>query len=119
MALQLITEIEKSQMKDNVPSLNVGDTVRVAKLIVEGKKQRTQYYEGLIVKIANKYSRESITVRKICDGIGIEKSFLLHSPLVTEINVIKCGKVRRARLNYLRNRIGVKATRVKTKKSKV
>jgi large subunit ribosomal protein L19 len=117
MTVQLITEIEKSQMKDNVPSLNVGDTVRVAKLIVEGKKQRTQYYEGLIVKMANKYSRESITVRKICDGIGIEKTFLIHSPLVTDIKVMKRGLVRRARLNYLRNRIGVKATRVKTKKT--
>jgi large subunit ribosomal protein L19 len=117
MSGTLITEIEKSQMKEEIPALKVGDTVRVANLINEGKKQRTQYYEGLIIKIQNKYSRQSITVRKICDGVGIEKSFLVHSPLVKDIAIIKQGIVRRARLHYLRNRIGVKATRVKTKRN--
>lgn len=114
MSAKLIQDIEKSQMKPNVQKVNVGDKVRVSKLIVEGKKKRIQNYEGLIIKNQHSLSRESITVRKMVDGIGVEKSFLLHSPLVTEIKVVKRGKVRRARLNYLRNRVGSKATRVKS-----
>lgn len=112
---QIIEEIEKAQMKETVPELNVGDTVNVSKIIVEGEKKRTQKFEGLIVKIQGRYSRTRFTVRKIIGKIGVEKTFLLHSELVPEIVVLKRGKVRRAKLNYLRERIGIKANRVKTR----
>ena len=116
MAHQLITEFEKTQMKESVAECNVGDTVRVAKVITEGKKTRTQRFEGIIIKMQGTLSRKSITVRKIVDGVGVEKTFLLHSPLVPEVEILKRGIVRRAKLHYLRDRVGDKATRVKTKK---
>lgn len=112
---QIIEEIEKAQMKESVPELSVGDTVNVSKIIVEGEKKRTQKFEGLIVKIQGRYSRTRFTVRKIIGKIGVEKTFLLHSELVPEVTVLKHGKVRRAKLNYLRERIGIKANRVKTR----
>ena len=115
MAHQLITEFEKTQMKESVAECNVGDTVRVAKVITEGKKTRTQRFEGIIIKMQGTLSRKSITVRKIVDGVGVEKTFLLHSPLVPEVEILKRGIVRRAKLHYLRDRVGDKATRVKTK----
>jgi large subunit ribosomal protein L19 len=111
----IIEAIEKKQMKENVPDLFVGDTVSVSKVIIEGKKQRIQKYEGVIVGIQGIRSRLSFTVRKIVDGIGVEKTYLLHSELVPEVKVIKRAKVRRARLNYLRSRIGTKATRLKSR----
>lgn len=110
----IITEFEKSQMKDSLPELNVGDTIEIHKLIVEGKKERIQRFEGILIKKTGKYSRESVTVRKIIDKIGVEKTYLLHSPTLKEIKVIKRGKVRRSRLYYLRDRVGAKATRVKS-----
>ena len=112
-----VTDFEKGQMKDDVPYLATGDTVNVSQMIVEGKKKRIQKFEGVILKIQGKYSRQSITVRKVVNQIGVEKSFLIHSPLVPEINVLKRGKVRKARLFYLRDRKGSKATRIKTKGS--
>ncbi|MFC1771128.1 50S ribosomal protein L19 [Candidatus Margulisiibacteriota bacterium] len=112
---EIIKEIEQAQMKEKITEINVGDTVSVSKIITEGKKQRTQKFEGIVVKMKGSSSRKSITVRKIIDQIGVEKSFLLHSKLVPEIKILKRGKVRRAKLNYLRQRIGAKATRVKTK----
>tara|TARA_A100001015_G_scaffold261277_1_gene306677 strand:+ start:5832 stop:6197 length:366 start_codon:yes stop_codon:yes gene_type:complete len=112
----LIEEIEKSQMKkDGVPSVSVGDTVCVSKVIVEGKKQRIQKYEGLVIGIQGRYSKKRINIRKFVDKIGVEKSFLIHSPLVKDIKVVSKGKVRRAKLNYLRERVGSRATKVKKK----
>jgi large subunit ribosomal protein L19 len=111
----ILETIEKEQMKDDVPIINVGDTVIVSKIITEGKKQRTQRFEGIVVKKQGQYSKQSIAVRKVIGQVGVEKTFLIHSALVPEIKILKRGKVRRARLHYLRNRIGVKATRVKTK----
>lgn len=115
MTSQLIQEIEKSQMKENVVIPQVGDTVVVSKIIVEGKKERTQKYEGVVVKVQGRYSRQSIFVRKIVDQVGVEKQFLIHSPHVPLIEILRKGKVNRARLTYLRNRVGVKANRVKTR----
>ncbi|MDA1353226.1 MAG: 50S ribosomal protein L19 [bacterium] len=109
-----IQEIEKDQMKKNVPSVSEGDTVVVSKIITEGKKSRIQKYEGVVLKKQNTRSRTQITVRKVVDKIGVEKTFLLHSPLVEKIEVIKRGKTRRARLYYLRKRTGKKATRIKS-----
>jgi large subunit ribosomal protein L19 len=112
----IIDEIEKKQMKKTpVTFTNVGDKVCVHKVIVEGKKKRIQKFEGLVVKKQGKFIRESVTVRRIIGGVGVEKSFLIHSPLVPEIVIIKRGKVRRAKLNYLRDRVGAKATRVKSR----
>mgnify|MGYP000206043316 CR=1 FL=1 len=110
---QYIHKLETEQMKSDLPTLNVGDTVEVSKEILEGKKKRIQKYEGLIIKKHGIRSRQSVTVRKISNGVGVEKTFLIHSPLVVDIKVKSRGKVRRSKLFYLRDRIGKKATRVK------
>lgn len=115
MSSTIIRDIEKAQMKAEVPTFEVGDTVRVAAAILEGKKKRVQRFEGTVIKRSGHLSRQSFTVRRIIDKIGVERTFLLHSPLVEEIEVIKRGAVRRARLYYLRDRVGAKANRVKSK----
>lgn len=115
MTAEIIKEIEKSQMKESVPELRVGDTVVVDKMIVEGKKKRIQKFEGVITQITGIRSRIRFTVRKVLGRFGVEKTFLLHSTQVADVKVIKKGKARRARLNYLRNRVGIKATRLKTR----
>jgi len=115
----IIDELEKEQMKDDLPRINVGDKVKIGYLIKEGKKERTQYYEGLVIESKNAYIRKSITVRKIVDGIGVEKTFPVHSPLVASIEILRAGKVRRAKLFYLRDRIGKKATLVKEATKKI
>lgn len=117
MSSILIDEIEKAQMKESVPSFGVGDTIRVFSAVVEGKKRRIQRFEGTVIKKSGYLSRESFTVRRIIDKVGVERTFLIHSPLVENIEVIKQGIVRRARLYYLRDRVGAKANRVKTKSS--
>ena len=110
-----ITQLEKKQMKPEYTNVEVGDIVVVHKMIVEGKKQRVQRFKGTVIKIKGSLSRTSFTVRKVIDGIGVEKTFLLHSPLVPKIEVEKRSKVRRAKLYYLRDRIGSKANRLKVK----
>jgi len=112
--MQYIEEFEKSQIAQNeFPEVSVGDTVIVHKEISEGKKTRIQRFQGLIIKKTGQHSRVSITLRKIVDGIGVEKSFLTSSPLLKNIEVVSRGKGRRARLNYLRDRKGKAALRVK------
>tara|TARA_B100000586_G_scaffold207781_1_gene155131 strand:+ start:153 stop:599 length:447 start_codon:yes stop_codon:yes gene_type:complete len=115
----LIQEFEKKQMKKNSPSIKVGDIVCVSKIIQEGKKKRTQRFEGTVIKCQGSNSRRSFTVRKIIASVGVEKTFLLHSPLLSDVTVTQRSKVRRAKLYYLRDRIGAKANRLKkrTKKS--
>ena len=98
---------------ESFSSVNVGDTVVVHKEISEGKKSRIQRFQGLIIKRTGQFSRSSVTIRKIVDGIGVEKTFLLSSPLIKNIEVVSRGKARRARLNYLRDRKGKAALRVK------
>lgn len=110
----LIKYIENQYMKENIPIFNIGDTVRVSILIKEGNKERTQVYEGTVIKRQNGGVRETFTVRRIAYGVGTEKTFLLHSPKVLGIEVVRRGKVRRAKLYYLRDRVG-KATKVKEK----
>jgi large subunit ribosomal protein L19 len=111
---QYIEEFEKSQVSENdYPAIGVGDTVVVHKQISEGKKTRIQRFQGLIIKKTGQHARESITLRKIVDGVGVEKSFLTSSPLVKNIEMVSRGKGRRARLNYLRDRKGKAALRVK------
>ncbi|EGJ34284.1 LSU ribosomal protein L19P, partial [Moorena producens 3L] len=111
-AQEIIRSIEAEQLKDNVPTIYVGDTVRVGVRIKEGNKERIQPYEGTVIAMRNGGINETITVRRIFQGVGVERVFLLHSPKIANIKVIRRGKVRRAKLYYLRDRVG-KATRIK------
>ena len=107
-----INDLEKNFIKNNLPSLKVGDSVNVGVKIVEGNKERVQFYEGTIIAKKNSFINTTITVRKILQGIGIERVFLIHSPKVDSITVLRSSKVRRAKLYYLRNLKG-KASRLK------
>ncbi|MCL1862718.1 MAG: 50S ribosomal protein L19 [Defluviitaleaceae bacterium] len=107
-----IKEIETAQLKAEVPEFNIGDTVRVHGKIVEGAKERIQVFEGVVLKRQNGGLRETFTVRRLSSGIGVEKTWPLHSPRVDKIEVVRRGIVRRAKLFYLRDRIG-KAAKVK------
>lgn len=109
---EIIKNIEASQLKETVPSFKVGDTVRVYNKIREGNRERIQVFEGTVLKRQNGGVRETFTVRKNSNGIGVEKTWPLHSPFVDKIEVVRRGKVRRAKLNYLRQRTG-KAAKVK------
>lgn len=108
----LIRSFESAQQKDDLPEIYVGDTVRVGVRISEGNKQRVQPYEGVVISKRHGGLNQTITVRRIFQGIGVERVFMLHSPQVASIKVERRGKVRRAKLFYLRERVG-KATRVK------
>ena len=105
----IIKEIEAEQLKADVVEFNVGDTVVVKSKIKEGNREREQDFEGVVMKIQGGSNRATFTVRKISNGVGVEKTWPLHSPNVTSITVVRRGKVRRAKLNYLRGRIGKKA----------
>ena len=111
-AQDLIREFESAQQKSELPDIYVGDTVRVGVRITEGNKTRVQPYEGVVIAKRHGGVNETITVRRIFQGIGVERVFMLHSPQVDSIKVERRGKVRRAKLFYLRERVG-KATRVK------
>ena len=108
----IIKNIEAAQMKETVPSFRVGDTVKVYNKIRESSRERIQIFEGTVIKRQNGGARETFTVRKNSNGIGVEKTWPLHSPSVDNIEVVRRGKVRRAKLNYLRSRVG-KAAKVK------
>ena len=108
----IIENIEEAQMKAEVPQFNVGDTVRVSAKIKEGNRERTQVFEGTVLKKQGTGVRATFTVRKISNGVGVEKTWPLHSPIVEKVDVVRRGKVRRAKLNYLRTRVG-KAAKVK------
>jgi large subunit ribosomal protein L19 len=110
--MSIISEIEKGQLKKNVPSFKVGDTVKVYSKILEGGKERLQGFEGIVIKRSGGGSRENFTVRKLVQGVGVERTFPLHSPKVDRVEMIRSGKVRRAKLYYLRKRIGGQATKV-------
>lgn len=111
-AQEIIRSIEAEQMKPELPVIYVGDTVKVGVRIREGGKERTQPYEGVVIAKRNGGLNETITVRKIFQGVGVERVFLLHSPRISSITVTRRGKARRAKLYYLRDRVG-KATRLK------
>ena len=109
---EIIRKIEEAELKSEITEFNVGDTIRVYARIKEGNRERIQIFEGTVTKRQNGSVRETFTVRKISSGIGVEKTWPLHSPSVVKIEVVRRGKVRRARLNYLRQRTG-KAAKVK------
>lgn len=111
-AQEIIRSIESEQMKSNLPTLHIGDTVRVGVIIQEGDKERTQPYEGVIIAKRSAGITQSITVRRIFQNVGVERVFLIHSPRIESIKVLRRAKVRRAKLYYLRERMG-KATRLK------
>lgn len=108
----IIKSIEDAQLKSDITKFNVGDTVKVYAKVKEGARERTQVYEGVVLKRQNGGVRETFTVRKNSNGVGVEKTWPLHSPIVEKIEVVRMGKVRRAKLNYLRQRSG-KAAKVK------
>lgn len=111
-AQEVIRSLEAEQLKSDLPIIHVGDTVRVGVRIREGNKERIQPYEGTVIAKRNGGINETITVRRVFQGIGVERVFLLHSPRVANIKIVRRGKVRRAKLFYLRDRVG-KATRIK------
>ena len=110
----IIDELEKPYMEKEVPDVNPGDTVRVFVRIVEGNKERIQAFEGTIIKKHGSGINRTITVRKVFQGVGVERVFLLHSPRIEKINIVRRGDVKRSKLYYLRERSG-KATRIKEK----
>ena len=110
--MDIIKSIEHEQLKNKIPELKVGNTVRVHVRIKEGNKERIQVFEGTIIKVQGGGVNKSFTVRKISYGVGVEKTFLVHSPLVEKVELVRVGKARRARLFYLRDRIG-KAAKTK------
>ena len=109
---EIIKEIEQAQLKESVDKFNVGDTVKVYGKIKEGNRERVQIFEGTVLKIQGGSNRETFTVRKISNGVGVEKTWPMHSPNVEKVEIVRKGKVRRAKLNYLRDRVG-KSAKVK------
>ena len=105
----IIAEIEKEQLNEQAPEFNTGDTVRVHNKIKEGNRERVQIFEGTVKKIQGGSNRATFTVRKISNGVGVEKTWPLHSPLIEKVEVVRMGKVRRAKLNYLKGLTGKKA----------
>ena len=106
---EIIKKIEETQLKAEPPQFRVGDTVRVHAKIKEGNRERIQVFEGTVLKKQNGSNRATFTVRKTSNGIGVEKTWPLHSPNVEKVEVVRYGKVRRAKLNYLRGRVGKRA----------
>lgn len=111
-AQEIIRSIEAEHIKSDLPVIHVGDTVKVGVRIQEGGKERVQPYEGTVIAMRNGGISETITVRRIFQGVGVERVFLIHSPRIASIQVLRRGKARRAKLYYLRDRVG-KATRLK------
>jgi large subunit ribosomal protein L19 len=112
--MDLVKIVEQGNLREDIPQFNIGDTVKVHVKVVEGKRERIQVFEGIVLKRQNGSSRETFTVRKISYGVGVERTFPLHSPRIDKIEIVRNGKVRRAKLNYLRQRVG-KAVKVKEK----
>ena len=110
--MDIIRELENEQLKSEVTPFNVGDTIRVYAKVVEGTRERLQMFEGVVIKRQGGGIRETFTVRKSSNGVGVEKTWPLHSPNVEKVEIVRKGKVRRAKLYYLRDRIG-KAAKVK------
>ena len=115
--MNLMKLIEQDYVKDDIPKFNVGDTVKVHIKIKEGTRERIQIFEGFVLKRQNGGIGETFTVRRIASGVGVEKTFPLHSPRIDKIEVVRAGAVRRAKLNYMRERTG-KAAKIKVKTNK-
>lgn len=112
--MNILDTIEKEQLKDDVTPFNVGDTVKVHCRVIEGGKERVQIFQGIVIARRGSGVNEAFTVRKIAYGEGVERSFPLHTPRIAKIEVVNRGKVRRAKLHYLRDRVGKEAVTVKS-----
>ena len=112
MNSEIIRQIENEQLKENIPQFGIGDTVRVYARIKEGNRERVQSFEGTVVRRQNGGIRENFTVRRVAYGVGTEKTWPVHSPIIEKIEVVRKGKVRRAKLKYQRDRVG-KSAKVK------
>lgn len=119
MSNKIIREIEESVLKTEVPVFQVGDTVQVKVLIREGNKERNQNFEGMVIATKGGGVNATFTVRRIFQGIAIERTFMLHSPKVVSVKVLRKGKTRRAKLYYMRERIGTKSTRLKEDSTRI
>lgn len=115
--MNIIEAIEQEYKRDDLPAFNVGDTLKVYIKIKEGNRERVQLFEGFVLKIQNGGLGKTFTVRKISSGVGVEKTFPIHSPMIEKIEVVKRGAIRRAKLNYMRQRTG-KSAKIKTKEEK-
>ena len=111
----IIEDVEQSYLRDDIPEFSPGDTVKVHVRVVEGGRERIQVFEGVVIARSGAGVRETFTVRKVAFGVGVERIFPLHAPIVSTIEVVRRGAVRRAKLYYLRDRVG-KATRIKEKR---
>jgi large subunit ribosomal protein L19 len=111
----IIEDIEQSQLRDDIPEFSPGDSVKVHVRVVEGGRERIQIFEGVVIARSGAGARETFTVRKVAFGVGVERIFPVHAPIVSQIEVVRRGAVRRAKLYYLRDRVG-KATRIKEKR---
>ncbi|HZS94643.1 MAG TPA: 50S ribosomal protein L19 [Chloroflexota bacterium] len=112
----ILESIRQQQIKENVPEIRPGDTVRVHVRVVEGNRERVQVFEGVVIKVSKGGASRNVTVRRVTQGIGVERTFLVHSPRIDKIEVVRHGRVRRARLFYLRGRTG-KAARIKERRT--
>ena len=110
--MDLLKEVERQHLKNDIPTFASGDTVKVHVKVVEGARERTQIYEGVVIKRKGTGLRETFTVRRVTYGVGVERTFPLHSPVISKIEIAKRGRVRRAKLYYLRKRSG-KAARIR------
>ena len=111
--MNILDQVTMDYKKENIPEFNVGDTLKVYVKIIEGSRERIQVFEGYVLKKQHGGINETFTVRKLSNGIGVEKTFPLHSPKIDKIEVVKKGRVRRAKLNYMRERTG-KAAKIKS-----
>ncbi len=113
--MNVIDELEREQMKEVVPELRSGDTVKVHAKVVEGTRERIQVFEGLVIRITGGGLRRNFTVRRVAHGVGVERTFLIHSPRIDRVEVLRHGQVRKARLYYLRDKVG-KEARIKERR---
>jgi large subunit ribosomal protein L19 len=114
--MNLIDVVERPQLRDDLPDFRPGDTVRVHVRVVEGERERVQVFEGIVIRRRGSRLSETFTVRKISFGVGVERTFPVHSPMLAKIEVVTRGHVRRAKLYYLRSRVGKKATKIKERR---
>jgi large subunit ribosomal protein L19 len=115
--MNVIDQIEREQFKESVPELRPGDTIRVHAKVVEGTRERIQVFEGLVIRVTGGGLRKNFTVRRVTHGVGVERTFMIHSPRIDKIEVLRHGDVRQARLYYLRDKIG-KEGRIKERRPK-
>ena len=116
--MNVIDQIEQEQFKESVPALRSGDTIRVHAKVVEGTRERIQVFEGLVIRVTGGGLRKNFTVRRVTHGVGVERTFMIHSPRIDKIEVLRHGDVRQARLYYLRDKVG-KEARIRERRPKV